>query len=493
MNDIAREIPAEDRFPDIEQRFWSMQKASRTEPPPSLAERKQSLRALRRAISACSSEIIDAISHDYGWRSPAETLMAEIVPSLTIVRDAMVNVPAWMRPEPRGSGVLFWPASNKIIWQPKGVVLIIAPWNYPILLVIGPLAAALAAGNRVIVKPSEFTPSASAALKRCLEGALGADRVTVATGGVEMAQGLCQLPFDHILYTGSTAVGKKVMQAAAVNLTPVTLELGGKSPAIIHESFDLPLAALRIMRGKLLNAGQTCIAPDYVLVPRSQLETFTDLASKTVRKLYPRLLDNPDYTAIINQRHYDRLAALAADAKSRGARVTVADPAGELAPGEVGAPVQRKMAPVILSGLSDDMAVMREEIFGPLLPVVPYDSLEEALAYVNTRPRPLALYYFDDDRRRISHVLDRTVSGGVTINDTLYHIAQEKLPFGGIGPSGMGAYHGRDGFCTFSHAKATFFQARHTMTSHLAPPYNRLFDWLMRFAVRRNGGRAPRR
>ncbi|KAB2913708.1 MAG: coniferyl aldehyde dehydrogenase [Hyphomicrobiaceae bacterium] len=493
MNDIAREIPAEDAFADIEQRFWSMHKASRTQPPPGEAERRQSLRALRRAISATSAEIIDAVSRDYGWRSPAETLMAEIVPSLIIVRDALANLSAWMRPEPRSSGVLFWPARNKIIRQPKGLVLIIAPWNYPVHLVIGPLAAALAAGNRVIVKPSEFTPATSAMLKRCLEGALGANRVTVATGGAEMAQGLCQLPFDHILYTGSTAVGKKVMQAAAANLTPVTLELGGKSPAIVHESFDLPLAALRIMRGKLLNAGQTCIAPDYVLAPRKQIEAFTELARKTAGGLYPRLLDNPDYTAIINQRHYDRLAGLAADARSRGARLIVADPAGELAPGEVGAPAQRKMAPVILSGLSDDMAVMREEIFGPLLPIVPYDSLDEALAYVNARPRPLALYYFDEDRRRISHVLERTVSGGVTVNDTLYHFAQEKLPFGGIGPSGMGAYHGRDGFSTFSHAKATFVQARHTMTSHLAPPYNRLFDWLMRFAVRRNGGRAIRR
>ena len=488
-NPAAERSPPDGAIGDVEQRFQAMHRASRQEPPLPAAARKDLLRALRRVIASERHAFADAIQQDYGARARNETLMAEIVPALTVVGDAVRRVGSWMAPEPRRTSMLFWPARNHIVWQPKGVVLIISPWNYPVQLTISPLAAALAAGNRVIIKPSEETPATSAILKRSLEGALGAGRVSVATGGPDMAEALCRLPFDHILFTGSTAVGRKVMAAAAPNLTPVTLELGGKSPAIVHEDFDLALAMRRILRSKLLNAGQTCIAPDYALVPRRHVDAFVGLFQETAARFYPRIVDNADYSAIISQRHYDRITGLAADARAKGATAIVADPAGELPAGAIGSSNTRKIAPVVITGVSDEMAVMREEIFGPLLPVVPYDTLDDAVAYVNARPRPLALYYFDTDRARITDVLARTVSGGAAVNDTFLHAAQDDLPFGGIGASGMGAYHGRDGFRTFSHAKGTFRQSRITLTSLLEPPYGRRFRRLIRYAIWRYGGR----
>jgi coniferyl-aldehyde dehydrogenase len=472
---------------DVEQRFWSMHDKSRSEAPSSEAERRDLLSKLRRVISTSTPTFVDAISQDFGHRSPSETLLAEVLPSLLMVGSALANLKSWMRPEKRGTSLLFWPARNEVHRQPKGVVLIISPWNYPLQLTVGPLAAALAAGNRVIIKPSELTPATSALLKQRLEEALGADRVTVALGGPEVAEDLCRLPFDHILFTGSTAVGRKVMSAAAQNLVPVTLELGGKSPAIVHADCNLPSAVERIVRGKLLNAGQTCIAPDYALVPRGKVEEFLRLFRESTARFYPRILNNPDYTAIINSRHYERLERLVEDARANGARIESADPAGELA-GAIGSPRTRKIAPTAIAIVTDAMAVTRDEIFGPLLPIIAYDRLDEAIAYVNARPRPLALYYFDSDRGRIRHVLQTTVSGGATINETVYQFAQEDLPFGGIGASGMGSYHGRDGFNTFSHAKGTFVQSRLTPTSLTTPPYDARFQRMVRFLIRIHSG-----
>jgi acyl-CoA reductase-like NAD-dependent aldehyde dehydrogenase len=486
----ARAPEADGSPTSLEARFRAMHRASRTEPPASPAERREHLRALRRAIGSHIAQFQEAIARDFGSRSHKETLVAEIIPALTTVREALRHVGGWMAPERRGTSILFWPGRNEVRWQPKGVVLIVAPWNYPVSLSIGPLAAALAAGNRVVLKPSEFTPATSDLLERCLEDALGADRVTVATGGPEIAQALCRLPFDHILFTGSTAVGRKVMAAAAENLTPVTLELGGKSPAIVHPACDLATAASRIARGKLMNAGQTCIAPDYALIHENGIDAFVRAYRDAAARLYPRLVDNRDYTSIVNARHYDRLCALAADAREKGARIEAIDPAGELPAGEIGSSNARKIAPLVLTGVGDAMAVMQEEIFGPLLPIVAYRGLDDAIAYVRAKPRPLALYYFDSDRARVGRVLDLTVSGGVTVNDTIYHFAQESLPFGGIGPSGMGAYHGREGFRTFSHAKAVFRQGPFTLTDVLAPPYGTWFDRLTRLALRR--ARRPR-
>ena len=483
------EHPAEagETLDGLDAHFQAMHEASRADPPPSVSQRKDHLRALHRAITQSLGAFQDAIARDYGSRSRDETLMAEIIPALATVSDALMNVRRWTRPERRGTAVQFWPGHSRIVWQPKGVVLIISPWNYPVSLTVGPLAAALAAGNRVIVKPSELTPATSELLKRCLEAVLGADRVTVATGGADVAEHLCRLPFDHILFTGSTSVGRKVMAAAAQNLTPVTLELGGKSPAILHPSYDLALAAQRIARGKLLNAGQTCIAPDYVLVQEGIVDAFARQYKEAAARLYPRMIHNPDYTAIINQRHYDRLCGLATDARAKGALAETIDPAAELAAGEIGSSNTRKVAPAVLTGVTDGMTIMQEEIFGPLLPIVGYRTLDDAVDFVRRRPRPLALYYFDDDRARVTRMLDLTVSGGVTVNDTIYHFAQDALPFGGIGPSGMGAYHGHEGFRTFSHAKAVFFQSRLTLTGLLAPPYaSRWFRRLMRLALRQN-------
>jgi coniferyl-aldehyde dehydrogenase len=494
MNEHARPVAAApDPIADIEQRFWSMHRASRTEPPTTGAQRKALLSNLRELVSDHARDFAAAIAQDFGWRSHDETLLAEVLPTLGGIKDALRNVDRWMRPEARSRTFNFWPARNRVYRQPKGVVLIIAPWNYPMQLAVGPLTAALAAGNRVVIKPSEATPGTADALKRYIEGALGPDRVTVATGDVAMAQALSALPFDHILFTGSTAVGKLVMQAAARNLTPVTLELGGKSPAIVHGDFDHALAARRIVRGKLLNAGQTCIAPDYALVQRDRVEEFVRLVRESTARFYPRLVDNRDYTAIVSQRHYERLAGLVADARSQGARVVTIDPAGELAAGEAAARNARKLAPIVITEVTDKMAVMQEEIFGPILPVIAYDTLVEAIAFVNAGARPLALYYFDTDSSRIDEVLQRTVSGGASINDTILHFAQEGLPFGGIGPSGMGAYHGQDGFCTFSHAKGVFHQGRWSLTDLLVPPYGSRFRRLVHSAIRRSGGRLPAR
>ena len=470
----------------IERQFQAMHAASRSEAPCSAAERKRLLRSLQQAVSARSEDFAQAISADFGWRSHDETRMAEVLPSLTMIQHAAARVARWMRPERRGTAMHFWPARNRVYWQPKGVVLIIVPWNYPMQLAVGPLVAALAAGNRVIVKPSEFVPATSALLKQVLEGALGPDRVSVALGGVEVAQALCRLPFDHILFTGSTGVGRQVMKAAADNLTPVTLELGGKSPAIVDGDFDHGLAALRIARGKLLNAGQTCIAPDYVLVRRDRVDDFARHYREKVAQLYPRIVDNRDYTAIVNTQHLKRLTDLIADARVNGSKVIVIDPAGELADSEVAAADVRKMLPSLVIDPEPGAAVMTEEIFGPVLPVVPYDSIEDAVAFVNSRPRPLALYVFDNGRARTDMVLQRTVSGDASVNDTIFHAAQENLPFGGIGASGMGAYHGHDGFRTFSHAKGVFFQSRWSLADLVAPPYGARFKRIVKTAIRMN-------
>lgn len=481
---------ADDTFADIERRFQAMHAASRNEAPWSKEYRADLLSRLRQAILAHQDAFAAAITADFGTRAKQETMLAEIVPSVSGIQHLLSHLSKWMAPEKRATSINFWMGSSRVHYQPKGVVLVIVPWNYPFVLAIAPLATAIAAGNRVIVKPSEFTPRTSAALKAHLEAALGPDNVTVALGGADMASGLSGLPFDHILFTGSTAVGHKVMAAAAKHLTPVTLELGGKSPAIVHEAADLTDTAEKIARGKLLNAGQTCIAPDYALVPERALPAFVDAYGSAVRKFYPRVIDNPQYTSIVNPRHYDRLMGLLVDARQRGATVTPIDPGGELAQGEAGSSNTRKIAPCVITGAGDDTGLMQEEIFGPLLPVRPYASLEEAIGYVNARPRPLALYYFDTDASRIAHVVQRTTSGGVTVNDTLLHFAQENMPFGGVGPSGMGAYHGREGFLTFSHAKATFYQSKWTLAGLTYPPYGATFERIMKTALARVAGRA---
>jgi coniferyl-aldehyde dehydrogenase len=472
-----------------EEQFRRMHIYSRTVPPPDFAGRKALLSALQRQLTSKRHEFSAAIARDFGTRSAHETLMAEVLPSLSLISSALRHLGSWMKPERRATALHFLPGHNRIIWQPKGVVLIIVPWNYPLYLAVAPLVSALAAGNRIILKPSEMTPATSLALKQHIEAVFGPDRVLVAIGGIDVAQILCRLPFDHILFTGSTGAGRHVMRAAAENLTSVTLELGGKSPAILHDSFDFNLAAQRIARGKLINAGQTCIAPDYVLAPRSRLDEFVALYRAAAAAQYPRIVENPDYASVIDAHHYDRLMRLVEDARAKGAMIKIVDPARELRPGSIGVGDKRKVAPVVLTGVSDDMRAIQEEIFGPILPVLPYDTIDNAITYVNARARPLALYYFDTNGSRLRYVLGRTTSGGVTVNDTLLHIAQDALPFGGIGPSGMGSYHGVDGFRTFSHAKAVFHQSRFAASDFLSPPFGTTFDRISKLMLWRFGTR----
>ena len=458
--------------------FAAARRAYESSRMPSAAERRQSLTRLEQLLVNHREAIEAAISSDFGNRSRHETQLLEVFPALGTVRDARKHVARWMKPARAWASLWFLPARTEIRPQPLGVVGIIVPWNYPVLLAVAPLAAALGAGNRVMVKMSELTPQTSALFARLVSEHFAADQVTVVTGGADVAQEFSRLPFDHLLFTGSTAVGRQVMQAAAEHLTPVTLELGGKSPAIIGPECRIDEAADKILFGKCLNAGQTCIAPDYVLLPRAQEQAFGVAAQRAVARLYPTLAGNRDYTSIINERHLARLRGYMQDAAARGASLLPLSAAGESLEGS------GKIAPTLVANVNDSMRLMQEEIFGPLLPLVPYDSLDEAIRYVNARPRPLALYYFGNFDDHIQRVLNETVAGGVSVNETLMHISQESLPFGGVGPSGMGAYHGRFGFETFSKMKPVFHQSSLNGLHLFKPPFGKRFESLIRFLLR---------
>ena len=448
--------------------------------PPTLQERRADLRRLRRAIKNNAERIALEISGDFGNRSRYETLLADVWPTLAAIRHAIRHLPRWTAPKRVSVGLEFMPARARILYQPVGVVGIISPWNYPFQLAIMPLIAALAAGNRVMLKPSELTPRTAQFLAEFLGSLFPAEQVATVRGGPDVGAAFAGLPFDHLFYTGSTAVGRQVMRAAAENLTPVTLELGGKSPCILAEDAALPAAVDSIVSGKLLNAGQTCIAPDYVLVPRERREDFIKLAGEAVQKFYPMLAANPDYDSIVNERHYRRVVRYVAEAKERGVRVVEFNPAQE----KLGADA-RKLAPTLVIEPGDELLVMREEIFGPVLPVKSYGRIEEAIEYVNRRPRPLALYYFGEDEKQRDEVLNKTLSGGVSVNDTLLHVLIEELPFGGIGASGIGAYHGEIGFQTFSHRKGVFLQSRFNGAKFLRPPFGRVTALMLKLLMSR--------
>jgi acyl-CoA reductase-like NAD-dependent aldehyde dehydrogenase len=442
-------------------------------------QRHEALGVLAEALVRHADDFTKAIAADFGHRSPHETKLADLYPVIASLRHARKNFRRWMKPRRRPIQWMFQPGTGRILYQPLGVVGIVSPWNYPVQLALSPLAGALAAGNRVMIKPSEITPRTSALLEDVIAEVFDPTEVTVVQGGPDVAKAFTHLPFDHLLFTGSTQVGRQVMQAAADNLTPVTLELGGKSPALIAADYPVEKAAERIAVGKLFNAGQTCIAPDYVLVPRDRKEAFVAAYRDAVTSLYPTLASNPDYTAIISERHQARLRHLIDDARERGAQVHAINPGGETLDA-----AQRKLAPVVLTDVPEHAQAMQEEIFGPILPVVAYDDVEQACHFIGARPHPLALYLFSHDRTATEHVLARTQSGGVAINDTLLHCVQEELPFGGVGPSGMGAYHGEAGFRTFSHARSVFRQARFNGASMTKAPYgsrmNRLLSMLLR-------------
>ncbi|MBL8484219.1 MAG: coniferyl aldehyde dehydrogenase, partial [Rhodocyclaceae bacterium] len=452
------------------------------DPPPDAAQRKQALAGLRQMLVARQGALAEAVSADYGHRSRHETLLGEIFVTADAIVHMQKELDGWMRPQRRRVALQFLPARAEVVYQPLGVVGIISPWNYPLSLALGPLAAALAAGNRVMLKPSEFTPATSALLAQLLGEIFAPEQVAVCTGGADVARNFAAQPFDHLLMTGSTATGRLVMRAAADNLVPLTLELGGKSPALVDASFPLARAAASIARGKLFNAGQTCIAPDYVLLPEGSEQAFGELFAAEVAKLYPALPDTPDYTAIVNAQHHARLTALVEDARAKGARVVM--PGSRAA---AAAPrADRKMSPVLLFDVHEDMAVMQQEIFGPVLPICTYARFDDALDAINRRPRPLALYFFGNDRAREKAVLERTTSGGVTVNDTLLHFAQHDLPFGGVGASGMGAYHGKAGFLSFSHEKAVFRQTALNLSGLIQPPYGRRIERIIAALMRRS-------
>lgn len=459
------------------------QRAAFAQGAPDYRRRMRALASLRDGVRARQEELLEAVSADFGGRAHAETLALELFPLYDQIRHVRSHLKGWMRRKRVSSPWFLWPSRAFYQYQPLGVVGVLGAWNYQLLLTLGPLVDALAAGNHVMVKPSEVTPRSAEVIARIIADAFAPGYVTCVTGGPEVASAFSALPFDHLFFTGSTRVGQLVMEAASRHLTPVTLELGGKSPAILHASYPLAKSVERIMAGKLYNAGQTCIAPDYVLLPVGQEAAFEAEARRVVAGMYPRLVDNADFTRVVSRRHYDRLRSAVEEAQAKGARVVPLNPAGE-----AGTPENKVFVPTLVFGAAPETTLMQEEIFGPVLPVIAYRTLEEAIAFVNARPRPLALYYFDDDPRRQDQVLANTLSGGVTINDCIFHLAQHNLPFGGVGPSGMGHYHGFDGFVTMSKKRAVMVQSPLPATALLRALFvdykRKLIDVMIKLALR---------
>lgn len=440
--------------------------------PPSRTKRKESLKRLRAVVLSHRQKVAEAISADFGHRSHHETEIMELVGVVQSIDYLIRNLRRFMKPERRHVGFIYRAGRAYVEYQPKGVIGVMAPWNYPFSLTIIPLATALAAGNRAMLKPSELTPRTSEVIRRMIESAFPAEEVAVVLGGPDIGANFSSLPFDHLLFTGSTQIGRKVMKAASDNLVPVTLELGGKSPVIVARGHVDERTMASIVFGKLSNGGQTCVAPDYALVHTDDLGAFIAQYDATVARFYPAGPTSPDYTSIVSDRHYDRLQGLIDDARRTGARVIEAGVKPESA-----ATRPRTLAPTLIVGAGDDSMIMREEIFGPVLPVRTYRTLDEAIGYVNERPRPLALYYFGARDADCAKLLERTTSGNVGINNTMLHVAQDDLPFGGIGPSGMGAYHGIEGFRSMSHAKGVFVQERWNFPSLLYAPFNKLAEF----------------
>lgn len=430
---------------------------------------------LQRAVNVLrnnEARFVEAMSADFGHRSDHQSLFTDIAGSIGPLQHAQANVAKWCKAEKRKVGPFplnLLGAKARVEYQPLGVVGVISPWNFPVNLTFTPLAGILAAGNRCMIKPSEYTPATSAAMAEAIAAEFDADEIAVITGGPQTGADFSGLAFDHLLFTGATGVARHVMRAASDNLVPVTLELGGKSPVVIGRSADMDKTAGAIMAGKTLNAGQICLAPDYVFVPTERMKEFVESSQRAVAKMFPTLLDNPDYTSVVNERHYERINEYVEEARNGGAEVVEINPANE----DFRQQPHHKIPPTLVIDPEDDLAVMQEEIFGPVMPVKPYDQIDDTIGYINDKPRPLGLYYFGTDQGEEEQVLSHTTSGGVTVNDVVMHVAQEDLPFGGVGPSGMGSYHGLDGFKTFSHAKAIFKQTKVNIAelAGLRPPY----------------------
>ncbi|MEQ9586392.1 MAG: coniferyl aldehyde dehydrogenase [Parvibaculaceae bacterium] len=444
---------------------------------PTLRERRNRLDSLIRSVVASEDKIVDALIRDFGRRSRMETLFGEVVSSLGALRHARRNIGRWEKKQSVSTPIHMLPGRSYIVPQPLGVVGIVSPWNYPFFLAISPLAPAIAAGNRVMIKPSELTPYSSDLLSELVTSAFPDGEVTVHLGGSDVGAQFAELPFDHLLFTGSTFVGRKIALSAAQNLTPVTLELGGKSPAIIDPSAEMKKAVESIIFGKCFNSGQTCVAPDYVLVSKSQLDQFLLETHSAYEAMYPDCSWSDDSSAIVSARHFERLLDLVKDAEENGVETHVLFP-------ERLNEKSRSMPLILLVDPDRNLRIMQEEIFGPLLPIITYSSIDEALDYVNAGQRPLALYWFGRDRANQARVLTETTAGGVTLNDTNWHVVQENLPFGGVGASGHGVYHGRSGFETFSHMKPVFEQSRFSQTRCLYPPFTKTSERMLRAVMR---------
>ncbi len=442
--------------------------------PPDARLRKDRLTRAVNLVLAHRDEFLSALNEDFGARSRDMSLFTDISGAIGPLKHARDNVEKWMAPQKRSvtpSALGLFGARAEVRYQPKGVIGVISPWNFPLSLSFDAIAGAFAAGNRVMLKPSELAPATSALMAQTIDLYFDEDEIAVFQGGPEVGAAFAGLAFDHLIFTGATSVGRHIMRAAADNLVPVTLELGGKSPVVISKSADLAKTAARVMQGKTMNAGQICLAPDYVLAPKESVAGFVEASKAAVAKMYPTLKDNSDYTSVINQRHYERICGLIDDARAKGGEIVTINPANE----DFTQQEHRKIPPTIILNATDDMKVMQEEIFGPVLPVRTYTAFEDTVSEINARPRPLALYYFGDDNAESEALLNRTHSGGVTINDVIFHFAMDELPFGGVGPSGMGAYHGHRGFIEFSHEKAIYRQISSELLAVLRPPYGAAF------------------
>ncbi len=456
-------------------RLLELQRAAqRRDGPPNARIRVQRLMQLDEMVRSRTEQFAGAISSDFGNRSRFETALLETMVLLSAIRHARRNVKWWMEPSHQEVDFTFWPGAAWIRHEPLGVVGVVAPWNYPLQLALSPLIDILAAGNRAILKPSEHTPEFSALLQKAISEVFSEEEVAVVTGGPEVAAAFTKLPFDHLVFTGSTGVGRKVAVATAEGLVPATLELGGKSPAVVCPSASMAKAVKAISYGKFVNAGQTCIAPDYVLVPRAKAIEFAEHVVGEARRSYPDL--GNDYSTMISERAYDRLAAAIEEAEQGGARVLRHPVAADRS--------RRLMPPTVVLDPPETCLLVKEEIFGPVLPVIGYESIEDAVEWIGRLPHPLALYVFAEDRKEQDYVLARTQSGGVTVNGTLLHIAQEGLPFGGVGESGIGHYHGRAGFERFTHARGVFRTGFFNAANWLAPPYGKRAKRLLRFLMR---------
>jgi coniferyl-aldehyde dehydrogenase len=464
---------ADDKRDELESLLRLQRQAFTAARPESLGLRKDRIKRAMALLKAHGEALCAAMSADFGNRSIPQSMITDIAGTVGAGKHALSHIDKWARGEKRPVqfplGLLG--AKAEVRYEPKGVIGILSPWNFPVNLAFAPLIQVLAAGNRAMIKPSEFTERTSELMAQLVAEYFAADEVAVVTGGPEVAAAFSSLPFDHLVFTGSTATGRRVMQAAAANLVPVTLELGGKSPVIMGRSADFAKAGERIALGKMMNAGQICLAPDYLIVPEDKADEAVAGVANGVATMYPTLLHNDDYASIVSDRHFERLQGLIDDARNKGAEVIEVNPGGE----DFANANQRKLPLNILRGVNDDMTVMQEEIFGPILPVMTYRAVDQAVDYINEHDRPLGLYYFGEDRDEQERVLTRTISGGVTTNDVIFHVSMEDLPFGGVGPSGIGSYHAIEGFREFSHARSVYHQPRIDIAKlgGFKPPYGK--------------------